>query len=157
MTGAPTSRTTVAAAILMERLIRDAYPARHSSEIQPLQWSILRYLARVPEDQRQLSRIAPFLNLTAAPVARALTTLAQRGMLTQRVSETDSRIKTITLTELGVDALRQDPIISVASRIDTLPENERRDFIKSIRSIALGVTHPPKPVDDDSADTDTFS
>jgi len=42
VTRVPVDKTAVAAAVLMERLIRDAYPARQSSQIQPLQWSILR-------------------------------------------------------------------------------------------------------------------
>ncbi|MCR8826025.1 MarR family winged helix-turn-helix transcriptional regulator [Pseudosulfitobacter koreensis] len=155
MTLAPVDKTTVAAAILMERLIRGAYPARHSSAIQPLQWSILRYLARAPEDQRQLRRIAPFLNLTAAPVARALKTLGQRGLATQRINDTDSRIRTITLTPSGVEALREDPIICVAARIEALPLTERDRFIKSIRSIALGPMPEPERVDDAGGDPDT--
>lgn len=143
MTRVPVDKTAVAAAVLMERLIRDAYPARQSSQIQPLQWSILRYLARAPEDQRQLRYVAPFLNLTAAPVARALTTLAKRGLVAQRISDTDSRVKTITLTQIGLEALREDPILIVAERIGALPRTERDGFIKSIRSIALGMTlHP---------------
>ncbi|KEJ96780.1 MarR family winged helix-turn-helix transcriptional regulator [Pseudosulfitobacter pseudonitzschiae] len=147
MTSANQDKASLAAAVLLERLIRDTYTARHSSEIQPLQWSILRYLARSPEDQRQLRRIAPFLNLTPSPVARAITTLAQRGLVTQRVNNSDSRIKTISLTQLGLEALSQDPIVDVATRIDALPEGERQDFIRSVRTLALGTSYYPRPVD----------
>lgn len=155
MTGTHQDKASVAAAVLLERLIRDTYTARHSSEIQPLQWSILRYLARTPEDQRQLRRIAPFLNLTPSPVARAIITLAQRGLVTQSISKADSRIKTITLTRLGLEALEQDPIVAVASRIEALPERERQDFIRSVRTLALDTAHHPKPVDEDGGNTDT--
>lgn len=154
MSSAQQDKASIAAAVLLERLIRDTYTARHSSEIQPLQWSILRYLARTSEDQRQLRRIAPFLNLTPSPVARAIITLAQRGLVTQSVSKVDSRIKTITLTQLGLEALTQDPIVTVASQIEALPERERQDFIRSVRTLALGTTQP-KPGDEDSGKTDT--
>ncbi|WP_162791963.1 MarR family winged helix-turn-helix transcriptional regulator [Pseudosulfitobacter sp. DSM 107133] len=155
MTGQNVDKTTMAAAVLLERMIRDTYSARHSSEIQPLQWSILRYLARTPEDQRQLRRIAPFLNLTPAPVARAITTLAQRGLVTQSVSAADSRIKTITLTNLGLEALLEDPIVDVAARIDALPDLERMNFIRSVRTLALGTALDTNPAGDahDKADT----
>lgn len=155
MTDAKVDKTTVAAAVLLERMIRDTYTARHSSEIQPLQWSILRYLARTPEDQRQLRRIAPFLNLTPAPVARAITTLAQRGLVTQSVSATDSRIKTVTLTKSGLEALLEDPIVDVAARIEALPLLERKSFIRSVRTLALGTALDTNPAGDDHDQTDT--
>ena len=35
-------RSTYAAAMLMEKLVRDIYAMKGSGEIQPLQWTILR-------------------------------------------------------------------------------------------------------------------
>ncbi|MEO1363018.1 MAG: hypothetical protein AAFU86_04485, partial [Pseudomonadota bacterium] len=54
----------IASIILLERFVRDIYPSRESSAIQPLQWSILRYLARMPADQCEVRFIAKFLGLT---------------------------------------------------------------------------------------------
>ena len=68
MTSANQDKASLAAAVLLERLIRDTYTARHSSEIQPLQWSILRYLAahRAVSEPHALARGACHHNIGPA-------------------------------------------------------------------------------------------
>ncbi|GLQ28098.1 hypothetical protein GCM10007927_29010 [Sulfitobacter pacificus] len=127
----------IASIVLLERFVRDIYPARHSSEIQPLQWSILRYLDRMPDDRCELRWIAQFLGLTRAPVTRATATLEGRGYVTHRANGHDGRTKTIGLTPLGIKALSNDPILTAVKHIRKLPEAEQSQFMNTIRSIAL--------------------
>ncbi|WP_146348497.1 MarR family winged helix-turn-helix transcriptional regulator [Falsiphaeobacter marinintestinus] len=127
----------IASVVLLERFIRDIYPAKHSSAIQPLQWSILRYLARTPTDRCEVRWIARFLGLTRAPVTRAIATLESRNLVEQQISGQDARTKTITLTELGVAALAKDPIVLAAERIKVLPAPDQEQFIRSVRSLTL--------------------
>lgn len=138
-----------AAVVLMERMLRDVYPSRHSSEIQPLQWSILRYLQRMPEERRELRWIARFIGVTGAPVTRALQTLELRGLVSQRVSTADSRTKTVSLTPSGVEIMASDPILAIAGQIRSWPAEHQEIFVKSIRSLALGTKH----FEDDDAGT----
>lgn len=127
----------MASVVLLERFVRDIYPSRQSSSVQPLQWSILRYLDRMPTDRCEVRYIAKFLGLTRAPVTRALATLATRNFVTHDISPDDARNKTFKLTELGRAQLARDPIILAAERIRTLPEDEQEQFIRAIRTIAL--------------------
>lgn len=127
----------IASVVLLERFVRDIYPAKHSSEIQPLQWSILRYLDRMPVDRCEARWIAQFLGLTRAPVTRATATLERRGFVTQNPNGQDGRTKSIALTPRGRAALSDDPIRAAARHISALPPDEQAQFIKSIRSIAL--------------------
>jgi DNA-binding MarR family transcriptional regulator len=127
----------IASVILLERFVRDIYPAKHSSAIQPLQWSILRYLARMPDDRCEVRWIAQFLGLTRAPVTRAVATLESRSLISQMTSGVDARTNTITLTDLGVATLALDPIVEAAERIRVLPEIDQAQFINSVRSLAL--------------------
>ena len=131
------NKKLIASIVLLERFVRDIYPAKQSSAIQPLQWSILRYLERVPNDRCEVRWIAQFLGITRAPVTRAVATLESRNLVSQETSGVDARTKTITLTELGIATLARDPIIDAADRIRALPDIEQAQFINSIRSLAL--------------------
>ncbi len=127
----------IATVVLLERFVRDIYPAKQSSAIQPLQWSIMRYLARMPADRCEVRWIAQFLGLTRAPITRAIATLEARKLVSQQTSADDARTKTVTLTENGADTLAQDPILVAAERIRTLSETDQEQFIRSVRSLAL--------------------
>lgn len=137
MTGELNKKQLIASVVLLERFVRDIYPAKQSSAIQPLQWSILRFLARSPTDRCEVRWIAKFLGLTRAPVTRAIATLENRNLVTQETSGVDARTKTVTLTELGFEALRNDPIVLAAERLHILPEADQEQFIRSIRTLAL--------------------
>lgn len=127
----------IASIVLLERFVRDIYPTKHSSAIQPLQWSILRYLSRMPADRCEVRWIAQFLGLTRAPVTRAIATLESRNLVSQTTSDEDARTKTVTLTEQGVATLASDPIADAAERLRILPENDRAQFVRSVRSLAF--------------------
>ena len=126
-----------AAAILIERIVRSTYPSKHVKEIQPLQWSILRYLQQMPQERCEVRWIASFLDLTRAPVTRAIQTLEKRGLIQQVANAGDKRTKTVTLTAAGIEALKKDPIIKLAKLLELLPPVERKQFERSIREIAF--------------------
>ena len=127
----------IASVVLLERFVRDIYPAKQSSAIQPLQWSILRYLVRMPSERCEVRWIARFLGLTRAPITRAIATLEARNLVTQKASSEDARTNTITLTKDGIEALAKDPIVEAAERLRILPEIDQVQFMKSVRSLAL--------------------
>jgi DNA-binding MarR family transcriptional regulator len=131
------NKRLIASVVLMERFVRDIYPARQSSAIQPLQWSILRYISRMPVERCEVRWIAQFLGLTRAPVTRAIATLEARNLVNQKVSCVDARMKTVTLTEFGAETLLDDPIKLAAVRIRTLPDADQEQFVRAIRSLAL--------------------
>lgn len=130
-------QSNFAAAILIEKIVRETYTKRSSTAIQPLQWSILRYLQRTPDAQCTMSMLANFLGLTHGPVVRAISTLVKRGLVEQTANLQDARSKTLTLTKAGQEALKFDPILGIASRIGSLPENDREQFVKLVRSLAM--------------------
>lgn len=132
-----------AAATLLERMIRDIYGDKGSSAVQPLQWSILRYLRKTSADRNELRWIARYLGLTRAPVARALKTLESRGYVEQAISPADNRTKTVSLTAEGREKLNEDPIKVIADRILSLPKAEKLQFIRSIRTISLNLKSAP--------------
>jgi len=130
-------RSDLAVALLMERIVRGAYDARASREIQPLQWSILRYLGRFPVERRTLTRIAAYLDLTHAPISRAIRTLKTRGLVAVDPNPSDARSSIVSLTESGRATLELDPIRKIARSVRDLPDADRRAIRRSLRAIAL--------------------
>mgnify|MGYP003676142753 CR=1 FL=1 len=127
----------IASVVLLERFVRDIYPAKHSTAVQPLQWSILRYLSRMPAERCEVRWIAEFLGLTRAPVTRAIATLETRDMVEQTTSGVDARTKTVSLTKFGAETLLTDPIVLAAERLCVLSKVDQEQFVKSVRSLAL--------------------
>lgn len=127
----------VAAALLIERTARDIYEERSSSAVQPLQWSILRFLESSPTSDARVAVIAKYLGTHHAPVSRAVATLAKRGLVEKDTRAGPARTAPIVLTDLGREALEQDPIKKVAERLETLPERERRVFEKVLTYLAM--------------------
>ncbi len=129
----------IASIVLLERFVSDIYPAKHSSAIQPLQWSIMRYLARMPVERCEVRWIAQFQGLTRAPVTRAIATLEVRQLVSQQISGEDARTKSVALTKRGIETLSNDPILLAAKRVQALSQNDQDQFVRSIRALALNL------------------
>lgn len=129
-------KSDIAAAVLLERIVRDSYGSKRSSEIQPLQWSILRFLQQAQDGGSNLSTITQHLGLTLSPVSRAVQTLCKRGLVSKRVNPKNAREVIVTLTEDGVDTLAEDPLLNIARGLRRLPEGQRAQFIRAIRDLA---------------------
>ena len=133
---------SVAAALLMERAVRNIYEDKSSSAIQPLQWAILRYMASAATSDARVATIAKYLGLHHAPVSRAVATLVKRGLIEKQPGRSDLRTAPFELTLKGRDLLKVDPILKIASQITLLPEGERSAFERAMRNLAL--THDYK-------------
>ncbi len=132
----------VAAALLIEKIVRAAYPSREPGAIHPFQWSILRFLARVPEEQQTAHMVAKYLGVTAAPTSRAIQTLVKKGMVEQIKNETDGRSFRLRLTPAALLALEEDPLLRLAASVGDLPDAQRTPFKKALESIVMQVQFP---------------
>jgi DNA-binding MarR family transcriptional regulator len=86
-----------------------------------------------------MSSIRDFLGVTHAPVVRALGTLGKRGFLVQDQNPDDARSKLVSLTPKGIAILRADPILKVVKLLSVLPEIEREQFKRTVRSMAMNM------------------
>ena len=133
----PNMKAEVAAAVLIEQMIRDAYSDRAPGQMRPLQWSILRCLARSEPTVKTQSWIARFLGITAAPVSRAVHTLERRGLVTLRRRPEDARQTEVVLTDEGITTLGDDPILKIARRFARLSEEDKKRLKRLIAALAL--------------------
>ncbi|MCV6824924.1 MULTISPECIES: MarR family winged helix-turn-helix transcriptional regulator [Halocynthiibacter] len=129
------NKRDIAAAVLLENILRSTYPSREPGAIQPLQWSILRFIARVPEEQRTANMISNYLGVTAAPLSRAIQTLVKRGYIVQKKNAKDARSFLLFLTDEAVEALKSDPLLRLADSVSQLPEDQRDAFNKALEQI----------------------
>ena len=119
----------MATALMLEKLVRDTYSDKRSSAIQPLQWSILRYLKDAEEDNRDIKSIAGSIGVTVAPVSRAVSTLELRGLVKKRDHPQSKKSILVDVSVEGLDALRNDdPILKIAERIENLSKSERKNL-----------------------------
>ncbi len=91
----------------MERIgqalrVRQGVAAREEG-MTPLQLRLVLYLAERPPGRRTVGLAADELDLTRATVSDAFNTLANKGLLTKRVSSTDRRVVHLDLTSAGED------------------------------------------------------
>lgn len=133
-------RKDFASVLLMEKMIREVYAHIQSKDIQPLQWSILRYLENTPSERCTVRWLTSFLGITHAPVVRSIATLSDKKLVKQSKSPSDARSHIISLTDAGRDALRNDPVLTIAQKVGQLPEDERVRFRESVRNLALSNT-----------------
>lgn len=117
-------------------MVRAAYGTRPSGEVQPLQWAILRYLNAAPRNRRTMSFISRHLEMTHAPVGRAIHTLVNRKLVRQIDHPQDARSKIVLLTPSGVEMLKNDPLLNLAERFDVLSPQEQSDFRATLQAIA---------------------
>ncbi len=127
----------VAAALLMERTVRQVYEDRASSAVQPLQWAILRFLQSRPASDARVATIAKYLGTTHAPISRAISTLTNRGLVVKVGGDRSSRTAPLVLTEKGRHTLTYDPILQVAKKIAALPDRERKLFEHVMMVLAM--------------------
>ena len=127
----------VAAALLMERTVRQVYEDRTSSAVQPLQWAILRFLQSRPTSDARVATIAKYLGTTHAPISRAISTLTNRGLVAKVDGDGSSRTAPLVLTEKGRQTLTYDPILQVAKKIAALPDRERKLFEQVLMALAM--------------------
>lgn len=130
-------RGDLAAAILIDKLLNDAYVDKGPGHISRLQWSILRCLARATPEQKTPTWIARFVGLTLAPVTRALESLNRRGLILRTKNSADGRQTTVALTESGRQILDKDPLKSLAALISRLPDEQRHQFKQTLQSISI--------------------
>ncbi len=134
---ATVERSDLAAAILLDSLISEAYADRGPGQISRLQWSLLRCLARTYPKEKTPTWLARFVGVSLSPVSRALNSLHNRGLIERCKCHVDSRQINIKLTEVGCETLKSDPLGALARSISKLPKEQRLNLKQSIQSISV--------------------
>lgn len=127
----------MAIALLMEKIVRDNYTDKRSSGMQPLHWSILRYLNTTTQVSKDLTSVAGYVGTTIAPVRRAVSKLEGKGLVDRGSDPLSKRSVLVAITESGTAALTEDPLLKIARKIEALKESERDCLANALRQLML--------------------
>lgn len=119
----------------------------HASEVwknglNPTQRAALAYLGRANKFSRAPSHVAEYLAATRGTVSQTLKSLAQRGLIAERRSETDRRSISYDLTDDGHKALQSPTTLQRV--LGTLPEEQAEIFQNTVDHV-LGTLLSERP------------
>jgi DNA-binding MarR family transcriptional regulator len=111
-----------------ELCARRMHAINHEHGLYPAQWTILRYLAAMPEELRTSAETARYQHLAVGAVTRTVRTLITKGLVSKRPSKVHHRAEQLDLTERGIALLGSDPFHAVDLAIRTLGDSDRAVF-----------------------------
>ena len=133
------NRRLLGLASLFEQLVRATYDRRGPSELQPAQWSALRYFERAGASARTVSGLAKFMGVTLGPASRAARALERRGLLASEKNSADGRSVIYTLTSVGQKRLGADPLIRLAKALGRLAPSDIATLSQSLVVLSDGL------------------
>ncbi len=131
----PVSIELSALARQFELCARQMHAINHDHGLYPAQWTILRYLAAMPEERRTSAETARYQHLAVGAVTRTVRTLITKGLISKRRSKVHHRAEQLDLTESGAALLRQDPFRAVDHAIRGLPETDQAVFSRVLGTL----------------------
>lgn len=123
-------------ASLYEHVGRAIYNKQGRADLQPAQWSALRFFQRAGANARTVSGLAKYLGVTMGPASRTARALERRGLLTSETNPEDARSSLFSLTTDGASQLKADPQIRLVAALETLEPAELKALIDSVTKIS---------------------
>ncbi|MEM7720732.1 MAG: MarR family transcriptional regulator [Pseudomonadota bacterium] len=115
------------------------YPERAPGALQPLQWSILRFLEHRAPEEATVSAVARFIGISHAPVSRSIQTLCKKGLLSPIKCGTSRRSNAYALTPEGARMMQADPFLRLKAGFSHLDEKSRAEFERQLRHIVISL------------------
>ncbi|SPH24410.1 hypothetical protein DEA8626_03462 [Defluviimonas aquaemixtae] len=129
-------RRSLGLASLFEQIVRATYDKRGPLNLQPAQWSALRYFDRAGVRARTVSGLAKYMGVTMGPASRAARALERRRLLISEKNTEDARSIVYTLTSLGQELMETDPLNRLAAAFDCLQAADLEVISRSLVNIA---------------------
>ncbi len=129
----------ISTGILFEQIVRMLYPERAPGALQPLQWSILRFLNEQAPEEATVSAAAHFIGISHAPVSRSIQTLCKKGLLESIEHGTSGRRRVFALTPEGVRMMKSDPFLRLAAGFSRLDEKSRTELERQLRHLVVSL------------------
>lgn len=126
------SQDAIEAAHLIDRLER--LTRSGDSNLNPAQWEALRFLSRANRFSRTPAALADYLASTRGTVSQTLIALEQKGYVERRPSERDGRSIDVFLTENGLIAISQDPLLALAQDIEKSAGKQITALVEMLRA-----------------------
>lgn len=122
-------------ASLFEQTTRLVYNNRSPKELQPVQWSALRYFNSAGETARTVTGFSKFINVTKGPASRTIKTLVEQKYVVVTVNPDDARSSFFSLSASGVEKLKFDPLLRLIRAFEKIDSEELAIFSDIIISV----------------------
>ena len=122
-------------AALIERIGRLLSTDAHAGGLLPVQWEVLRYLARANRFSRTPAALTAYLGLTKGTVSQTLKALEARGLVQKRVDPRDRRSKRLSLSRAARRLLIEDPLAETVAATGRLTGPQREQLARALESI----------------------
>jgi DNA-binding MarR family transcriptional regulator len=102
----------------LERLTRLIRAEEHTGDLNPAQWSALRYLARCNRFSNSPGALTRYLGATKGTISQTLMALERKGLISKAARPEEARSIALVLTEAGEKRLQDDPWTAMRELID---------------------------------------
>lgn len=119
----------------LERLARLIRQQGHAHSLNPVQWEVLRYLARANALSNTPGAAARYLGSTKGTVSQTILALERKGLLTKAQRQQDKRSVHLALTEQGRAALAQDGLDPLLADIAALSAKTRKRLDRGLAAL----------------------
>jgi DNA-binding MarR family transcriptional regulator len=116
---------------LIMRAIREEMRSHRAADLSVPQFRVLMFLNR--RQEATLSQVAEHLGVTLPSASRMVDGLANRKLLTRRISASDRRYVSLAVTGRGrsrVESTHRAAQLRLAEMLGTLPAEERRAVVQ---------------------------
>ena len=125
----------IEAAQLIDRLDRLTRSGANVAGLNPAQWEALRYLSRANRFSRTPAALADYLGATRGTVSQTLIALEQKGFVGRTQSARDKRSIDLELTHQGEAALKDDPLLALASDLALSAGRDIDNLVETLRAV----------------------
>lgn len=122
-------------AALIDRLSHSAYGGCGRHQLQPAQWTALRFFSIANSYSRTASAFARYQGTTPGAASQTIRVLVERELLTRTPDPADGRKHRLALTPAARALLRADPIGALARGAETLNETERETLTRCLEKV----------------------
>lgn len=119
----------------LERLARLLRAEGHSGALNPVQWEVLRYLARANRFSNSPGALTKFLCTTKGTMSQTIMALERKGLLRKAPRAGERRSVALALSEAGEAALSGDPLAGFLTLLDQLSPKTRRRLGKGAKAL----------------------
>lgn len=110
----------------LERLTRLIRADEHTGDLNPAQWSALRYLSRCNRFSNSPAALTRYLGATKGTVSQTLIALERKGLIKKTARPREARSVVLSLTASGEARLETDPWNALESLVDETGGKSRK-------------------------------
>lgn len=125
-----------AVADVIEHIGRRLQSLGYAEDLNPAQWTLLRFLARSNPSARTPTGFSRFHLTTKNAATQTVGALVRKKLVRVGSHPHDQRAKLLELTSKGLQTLQRDPMNELVAALERLPEDDLHHFARVASALA---------------------